>query len=282
MSYIIKIPGADFSNSGLPKLREQARGFDKAGLVGLFLFEEGNVGDVVSGPWADSSGSGHQLTLYANRQAPTRRSYGIDVNSVNGVILQSDIPSSLTEFTVIAGLRNNLPGSEASVYYHWFGATDNAYPADPSASHSSNAYPSPNFDARVAAGDYAIYAADANIFGSNRAMRLLPSDGATIGDAIAISYRIDGPGQQGAHSTLSGLLQKVTDADITTKFNGSQTGFYTFGWWPFGTARTAQTVPAQLYGFAIYNRYLSDSETVDNLRAMAAIAASRGVTLNGA
>ena len=76
MSFIVKIPGADFSNSGLPKLSRTVMSFPAANLQGLWLAQDGAVGAGVSS-LSDSAGNNNTATLMSDFVPPVRTSAGL-------------------------------------------------------------------------------------------------------------------------------------------------------------------------------------------------------------
>lgn len=81
----IVIPGADFSGLGLPRFTPRALGFPAEGLAGLYLFEDGEVGDAVSVA-VDSSAAGANATLLSGSASPTRSAEGIAFTTGNGIM----------------------------------------------------------------------------------------------------------------------------------------------------------------------------------------------------
>jgi hypothetical protein len=86
MTLRIKYTGADFSGSGLPKLRRTRFGFDADSLAALYLLQDGSAGAPYTGVVVDSSGKGKNASLLTASQPPVRQSYGMGLPYGGGLI----------------------------------------------------------------------------------------------------------------------------------------------------------------------------------------------------
>lgn len=119
MSIVIRVKGANFSNSGLPKLIPTIAGFTTENLKGLFLFEEGTVDQAHSGQFVDSSGLGNHGTLRGNWLQPTKKAFGMQ-GGAGGIAINTGIAAG-QKLTVVLGVKFNEPDPASNVYPLIFG-----------------------------------------------------------------------------------------------------------------------------------------------------------------
>ncbi|MEM7709376.1 MAG: hypothetical protein AAF264_01215 [Pseudomonadota bacterium] len=278
---ITTLPDADFSSSRAPRARPLRYGFDVTGLKGLWLFEDGDIDQPHVGPFQDYSGLGSDLTLYTGRTAPIRRSYGLEVADVDGLILESAISSGLAEFTMLAAVKPRLPGDEAGVYQTIFGSTDTPLPPADTGRHDHQTFPVINFDGTspAASAEWAVFDYSGDVFGSVRPVVDGGSAGGSLNDAVVLDFAVSASADTARIGTHLSTPRTFTSQALGDYYSQSRSGVLTFGAWPEGFSRTVASPQAELYGFALYDRYL-DAEALTYARAaMTARIEARGVTL---
>lgn len=150
MGIVIRIKGADFSGSGLPKLKTLRAGFPTEGLQGLYLFEEGEAGAAHAGQFIDSSGKGNHAAIRANWLQPTKRSYGME-GAAGGIaiVLPFNFGQSFTCAMAVALPTEPEPASGARYPIILAAANDvGATPASAANGASGNAL----INSQIAAG----------------------------------------------------------------------------------------------------------------------------------
>ena len=109
----IKIPGADFSGSTLPKFRRLVAGFDAANLDALYLCEDGAVGGAITA-LQDASGNGRHLSFYAGSGTVVRTAAGVssaDVATAFACAPGLSMARSCTVFGVVRSNRAYIAGT---------------------------------------------------------------------------------------------------------------------------------------------------------------------------
>ncbi len=273
MSFIIKIKGADFSASGLPVLKQTVLGFPGEGLAGLYLFEDGTVDAAHVGPFVDSSGRENDAVVYSDFAAPVNRSYGLEVTDGSGLIIDTGIPQG-GEFTVVACLNNTMDSAVLDGYPTIFGDTGNNIPANKSASGSNNPRLSINMGlSGSSTNDIALFNNAGNLL--NGATRVKVSESqygsGNQPSILALTISADTVGFR----TFSGFDHSITDADISAAYTGVA-GTMAVGIWAHGSP---DGISGRLYGYAIYDRALSDTEIAEAMAAMNTRVAARGVVV---
>lgn len=273
MSLIMKIAGADFSESGLPKLKQTVLGFPGEGLAGLYLFEDGAVDAVHTSSFLDSSGRKNNAVLFSDFAAPVNRSYGLEVTDVAGLILDTGIPQG-ADFTVVACLKNTIDTAPQDGFPTWFGDIENGIPVNKAGTGSNSPRFAPNMSLSSDSNNNGLY----GLLGMfpNGASRVSVNEVAygRADEPAIISFKVSADSVD--FSTLSGFSYSAVDPDIATAYAGSA-GNMTIGLWTHGTYSTSIT--GQLYAFAIYERALSDVEISEAMAAMNSRVAARGITV---
>lgn len=265
MSVIIRVPGADFSDSGLPKLQRQIYGIPADGIVGLYLFEDGTEGDAVS-QITDLSGNGNNAELYATSDTATKRSYGIEISGVLGSAFNTGIQQT-PEFTVIACAKHKVQEVDYSGYPTFFTDTGGGY----SNGHANRL--SLNIDLNTPADTVGVYDYGSEITGTTR--DTIPSSKQLASNPFIVSLAISGSSGEYKFKSISGYSNSATgkSAEIANEYNGLSSTML-IGFWPHGNDAA---VDSEVYAYAIYDRLLSDAEIATAMSAIKARVESRGV-----
>jgi hypothetical protein len=273
MSLIIKIAGADFSASGLPKLKASVFGFDAEGLLGLYLFEDGVIDTSHPGPFLDSSGRNNDAVVFSDFASPIQRGYGLEVADTAGLIIDTGIIQS-AEFTVVACLRNTIDSSVVSGYPTWFGDTGNNIPSKKSAQGTNQPRLTANMQITTSVNRNGIFSLNGLMMNGRTRYDVSEANYGSASAPAVMSMRVGGDSV--SFKTVSGYSVSETDVDISQGYlNLSDT--MTVGLW--GHAGLNSGISAELYGFAIYDRALSDAEMAEAMAAMNARVSARGVVV---
>lgn len=273
MSLIMKIAGADFSASGLPTLKQTVFGFPADGLAGLYLFEDGDVDTAHVGSYLDSSGRQNNAELFSDFAAPVNRSYGLEVTDGSGLIMNTGIQQT-GDFTILVCANLTMDPDLLDGYPTYTGDTGNAIPATRGATGNNTprlvintALQGSEIDTNGLYSHNSTYTAGA----SRIAVGKSAYGGANQPAILALSVQSDVVNFR----TLSGYGTTYTDSDITPGYSSLDENIL-LGLWAHGAPGD---LSGRLYGFAVYERGLSDSELSEAMSAMNARVASRGVTV---
>jgi hypothetical protein len=118
MSLIQRVPGADFSGSGLPTLVRTRMGFPVTGLRALYLFEDGAAGEAYTGTGGlvtDSSGNAAHATI-ATGSAATKTAEGISTGESlsSGFMAKTPLDYDDSFHMVIVARNRTPPGTSIS------------------------------------------------------------------------------------------------------------------------------------------------------------------------
>lgn len=274
----IIVPGADASQSTLPKFVSYPRGFPSLGLRRLYLFEDGLLNQPVSEGYTDSSYEKVAASNFIDYPSPVRSAAGISVVDPLGLAIdtQLDQPS---EFTVVACLRHTIdvPAlGAASTSYLWTSDSGNGAPA--SASGSFTASPRPVPGARLGVNStynlHAIWESPLLTMPQSPQMFTEANMGRPSNFKV-MAWGVSRSLNQLALAGLPGYLFKRDDADIAAAFAPVAGRKMLVGIWP---RQSQLPTTGEIVGFAIYDRYLmSDGSHIPAMNAMKAIAVARGV-----
>tara|TARA_B110000196_G_scaffold317906_1_gene332068 strand:- start:3734 stop:4555 length:822 start_codon:yes stop_codon:yes gene_type:complete len=271
MSLIMKIAGADFSAFGLPTLKQTVFGFPADGLVGLYLFEDGDVDTAHAGVFLDSSGHKNNASLFSDFAAPVNRSYGLEVTDAAGLIINTGLPQT-SEFTIVGCYNLTMDTATEEGYPTLTGDTGNKIPASKAATGSNNPRLALNVDLTGSKLSNGVYSsAGVMINGSARASVPAGYGQSDQPAILALTVASDTVGIQ----TLSGYKFSAQDADILSGYAALDEEIL-IGLWKHGAT---SALSGRLYGFAIYERGLDDVEISEAMAAMNARVAARGVVV---
>lgn len=269
MGLAIVIKGADFSASKLPKLRPTIKGFPAVGLAGLYLLQDGDEGSH-TGTFVDSSGNGNHGEIVGDYVTPAQRSYGVEVLDGAGLVINTGIQQP-SDFTVIGCLKSSMDNATASGWPAWFGDTENQIPLTKAAPGDNGPRLAPNQDfSGTQIASNGVYAQDGIMLPFSR-----HSYGASehANERVVMGMRV--AGDVVSLRSLGGKNFTHTDPDIKSGYE-NQTGKMCVGYWKHGGFTG---LAAELYGFAIWDRALSDEEYIAALDAMGKHAEAQGVSV---
>jgi hypothetical protein len=265
MSVIIRIPGADFSSSGLPKLQRQIYGIPADSLTALYLFEDGADGATVS-TVTDSSGNGNHAELYAVSDPATKRSYGIEVAGNIGSTFDTGIVQT-PEFTVIACAKHKVLELDYAGYPTFFTDTEGGY----SNGHGNRL--SLNIDLNTPNNTVGVYDYGAEIIGSAR--KLVPASEQLASDPFIVGLAVSGSAGEYKFKSITGYKNSATSkaVEIANEYNGLSSTMLV-GCWPHGADAA---VDSEIYAYAIYDKLLTDEEMSQAMTAIKSRVQLRGV-----
>lgn len=267
MSVIIRIPGADFSESGLPKLQREIHGILADNLVGLYLMEDGTNGQAVT-TLTDSSGNGNHAELYAGTTAATKQSYGLETAGIIGSAYNTGITQT-AEFTVIACLKHKVAEVDYAGYPTFFTDTAGGF----SSGHGQRLA----LNIALSGGGIntvGTYDASDVILGTGR--RLIPSSKQISSEPFVVALGVSKQEGVAKLQSVTGYNFTATgkSAEIATKYD-NLTSKMLIGIWPHGADAP---IAGEVYAYAIYDKLLSDVEIAQAMTAIKARVQLRGVT----
>lgn len=277
MSYI-KLNSAAGGSTGLGKITRLIAGMPTAGLLGLWLYEdEAAAGQPMPDVILDRSGNGNHLSRHGVWAPPVKRSHGIDVTDLAGMMYDSPIEAGRPAFTFLVALKVRTPGSEAGVALNFVAATANNYPANPAgASIFNDPFPTLNFLGSTLSGSFGVYDHNSDILGNGN--RLMMTGSQPIrNEAAIIAVTVDGPNNTIRIGATKGVEGVRTDPLIGAYFSGAAKGNFVLGCWPQGTARTAASPQAEIYASALYDGALDATRRADAMARLRAKIEARGV-----
>ena len=275
---LITLPNANFAATGLGQVTRLINGMPQADLIGLWLFDEGNDGDPVNSV-ADRSGFGNHATLRDDWSAGVRRSYGMEVTTNEGTVLQTAIPinPSGQKLTVFVAGANTLPGSEAQTYNTWVGASANPGMALPTDSHTNAPSLALNYTGNDASPAWQILDISADMIGQTVLNQ--GSNQPDYGDPGIAAIETDGLNNTAKLHALGAASLSVSNAAVGTFYDGvTNRGNLEFGVWPHTTVRSAASTIAHVYAVAAYARTFTETEAQAHMAYMQTIAEAKGVT----
>jgi hypothetical protein len=272
MSLILKVAGANFSQSGLPKLKQTILGFPAEGLAGLYLFEDGSVDTAHTGEFLDSSGRANNASLFSDFSAPVNRSYGLEVTDGAGLILNSGIKQP-SQFTILVCANLSMPTDSHNGYPTYTGDTGNGIPSSKASSGNNSPRLAINTALQGADDSNGLYSANSEMLRGKARIRVPEG---TYGSAnqpalMALSVGLDSL----MFRTLSGFKAPVSDPDIQTGYAAVNEDVL-LGLWAHGSPGG---ISGRLYGFAVYERALNDDEMSEAMAAMNTRVSARGVVV---
>lgn len=269
----IVIPGIDASQSGLGRSLPLVRGLPADGLQALYLFDNGQVGQPVN-QFVDLSGKRNHGHLYGNYAAPVQRTWGVEVQSVNGLMIATGVPVGQSA-TVVLALEARVPGNESGVFPTHFGTTANAYNIDPAAYVANANTPVVNFSGAGAFGSYALFdgTTGTSVLGATRTALV---GGPGNSQPAVLGLRINGPANTMGLRANSGAEQVVSRASIGSHY-AQDRGEILLGAWGQGSQRTAASPNYRLFGAAVYDRVLDDEMLSVAMRGIRRQAEAAGI-----
>lgn len=274
---LITLPNANFSATGLGRVRRFINGMPVTNLLGLWLFDDGNEGDLLTSV-ADYSGLGNHATVMPNWTAPTRRSYGAEVTTNEGTAFDTGLPinPSGQKMTVFVAGLNNLPGDEASTFNQWSGSTANGGMASPSTSNSNEPALVLNYNGTDSTGRWQVFDAGADMTGTYTIAQ--DEYQPAYGEATVAAIDIDATTDTAKLHVLGAPTLTVSNSGIGTFYDGlTDQGNLAIGAWAHALSRSATSNIAQIYGVAAYAGTFTDAEAQEYMGFLRDIAVARGV-----
>lgn len=268
----MKIAGADFSASGLPTLKQTVFGFPADGLAGLYLFEDGDVDTAHVGSYLDSSGRQNNAELFSDFAAPVNRSYGLEVTDEAGLILNTGIPQT-GEFTILACVNLTMDTVDNDGYPTYTGDTGNRIPATRESYGDNSLRLALNVSLQNSTYSNGVFS-DGGVMLNGSGRNVIDPElygGSDEPAVLALTVSADTVRIQ----TLSGYSFSAQDSDIAAGYADLDEEIV-IGLWKHNIT---SAISGRLYGFAIYDRGLSESEVSEAMSAMNARVASRGVAV---
>ncbi len=268
MSVIIRIPGADFSNSNLPKLQRQIHGIIADNLVGLYLMEDGTNGQAVT-TLTDSSGNANHAELYDGLTAATKQSYGLETAGVIGAAYDTGITQT-AEFTVIACLKHKVAEVDYSGYPTFFTDTAGGF----SSGHAQRLALNIDMNTEPTYNTVGVYNFGSEIIGSVR--KLIPSSAQLGSEPFVVALGVSKQSGVATFQSVTGYNFTATgkSAEIAAKYD-NLTSKMLIGIWPHSTDAP---IDGEVYAYAIYDKLLTDEEISQAMTAIKARVELRGVT----
>lgn len=267
MSVVIRIPGADFSESGLPKLQREIHGIFADNLVGLYLIEDGINGEGVT-TLTDSSGNGNHAELYDGLTVATKQSYGLETAGIIGSAYDTGITQT-AEFTVIACLKHKVPEVDYQGYPTFFTDTAGGF----SSHHAQRPSLNIDFDNETAYNTVGVYDFGSEIMGTTR--RLIPSSQLIGSEPFVVALGVSKQSGVATFQSVTGYNFTATgkSAEIAAEYD-NLTSKMLVGIWPHAADAA---IDGEVYAYAIYDKLLSDSEMSRAMTAIKARVELRGV-----
>ena len=274
---LIKLPNADFSAAGLGTVTRLVSGMPVADLVGLWLFEDGDLDDEITAV-ADASGNGNTATLKAGWSAGIKRSYGVETPNNDGMVYETLLPINPAgrKMTVFVAGMNTLPGSGAGDFNNWVGLSNSTDMATPGAQHPNDHAIVLNYDGTAAVGHWQLFDNGSTIMGQATVGTDGPDD---YNEAGVAGIEIDGATGTAKVYQLGHATATRTDAGISSHYDGAtDRGTMSFGPWAHAATRSASASIAQTYAVAAYLRTFTDAEAQAHMTYLRDRVALRGVT----
>jgi len=226
---LITLPNADFSGAGLGQVQRFINGMPLSDLLGLWLFDDGADGDPLTSV-ADKSGQGNHAALRSGWTAGLKRSYGMEVATIDGTALQTAIPVNPAgrKMTVFVAGANTLPGDESSVFNNWTGSTDNEGMVAPTDSHLNGPALTLNYTGGDTTPAWQVFDNSSDMMG--QIILVTGSNQPAYSAATVSGIEIDGTAGGVALHTLGAATQSVTNANVSAFYDGvTERGDLEFG-----------------------------------------------------
>ncbi|QDL92556.1 hypothetical protein FDP22_12645 [Paroceanicella profunda] len=275
---IITLKDVSFAGAGLGTATELIRGIPKAGLLGLYMMDEAEIGAPVSS-LADISGNGNTATLRSGWTAPIQRDYGLEVAGPHGTVFRTPIPTNPSgrKRTMYMVQTPLLPGNEASVYSYLFGASGNGGMALPTDNHTNAPFPALRYYGIGASGIYDVYDLALDILGATTVKYSAPP---TFGEPSLASFSYDGAAPRIEMNVQSGDTRFSTNAAIGTFLDGTTDyGTIEFGIWGHQVARSAANPLGRMHMVAIYETFYDTAAQLKHMAFMAKAMQARSVVV---
>lgn len=261
-------------------------------LVALYDMKGGSVGQGFFGPYPDLSGNGHEGLIYGDRAAPIQRAEGLEVADLNGLVVTTGIPATLTQYTVVVGARmrtaaqttnpENTDAAISQLAHHLFGSTMGT--GTTKGGNHTVAGTAIGFSVN----QNRVYQRDPSAWISGVPRDYLVAGAGQAGQNIIMTREVDGPGGSVRLSTLSdpvGILHTNAsngDTRITDRFDGGDdTGFFAWGAWPNALVRPTASPTVDLFFVALYAGVL-DADRKSKIQAAGALLMqNRGLAVLG-
>lgn len=285
MVMVITVDGTGDPGTGLGRIIPLIDGMPPDGLMALIDFDGGTEGAAFSGPFIDKSGNGRNFSLKAGYQAPIQRSYGVDVVSPHGAVMNTGLSGTFTDLTVITALTPLIPGGESGLTINCFSGNQSGFDdGNPANSNpTSTTFPTINMIGSGATGNWALYADATSLpWGVGNRQVFTGSPGYSQPAILAVS--MSGTEQL---SGVTGLIRMmaygqvektISSAAIASFFDGvTVRPDIVAGIWPTTSGRSSAPVLARLHSVAVYSRSMSSAVMAETLSYMNARLVDRGV-----
>lgn len=277
MPLTIKIPGANFAGSGLPKFERTIAGFPLSNIKGLYLFEDGALNGAYSSA-LDSSGMGNNAPLAAGAAAGVRGAQGLASTSlVNPAVFNAPGLSLGQAFSAVLVGKSDMSTNVTGAYpWWWRPSPDITTGVDSNQTNGTNRE-AINFDASTTNNDasvgwvHGLGYMDGTTAGLTR--RDLSATGAprfTSWFAVAFSFN---PAANRYRLTFAGQSFETVNS-IPGAASAGKTGTHLFGVGRWGVNTNNQ--PGKIGLFGLY----SGEKSIADLNALVAAAKAR-MTLRG-
>ncbi len=291
----IVIPGADFSGSGIPRNIRYIPGTEipAAGALGLWALDEGSPDSLYDGDFANRVPGSGPARVLSGWSPPRRRSFGMEVESPNGTLIDTGISAKRSQFTQALVYRAAANPGVPDPYLLALmlsSDTDMGLPADNSGNFNLNSFPGIRWGVGVTLNSHRsgeLIAMNSTL-SSTGSTSVLPSGMAAHSQWIAAALSIDGEAGTVRIQTLTGSWS-TSDAErgntlirdyFVTNLE-SRNGNHLFGIAPNSTGRAGAGPIGGVCCGAIHGYAMAPDEIDSVLRGLAKIGVDRGVTVAG-
>ncbi|MDS9468221.1 hypothetical protein RGQ15_11650 [Paracoccus sp. MBLB3053] len=288
----IIIPGVSAPQSGAGRNFRYLPGTEVPALDPLFFydFSDGIVGQAYSGAFTNLAG-GVNGSIIGTRAAPLRTTAGMQVESVNGLLINTGISTQRSSY-VLAALLRMLPkasGSPATYNLGLLTATDsNTIQADPTANTSMTGFPGIGFSLNDNNQSLMGFSNGLAPAGSSSTNSQIPTGLAVQNTWFPVALNIDGPTGRAKIHTLQGVEDRsdgitgdtwIRDFFVTNL--AARSGNLVVGINPNGNPRAVAGPLGTLVCAGAFDGNRSDDEVTAILTGMAKIAANRNLAVAG-
>lgn len=296
----IVVPGADCSASGIPRNTRYVPGtkIPEAGMLGVFLFEDGEVNAWHNGEFANSIRGGQPGRVFRGWSAPQMRNFGtapggFRVTDVNGSLIDTRIPAQRSQFTVAYVAKTHPKHGTPNPYnlVHILSSdTANAIPATNAGTlnllNSSSIWGIGSSHSDGEIGQFMRYGSPLSLGGANFTKMATSLGVQDQWNAFAIS--VNGPAGAIRFQTLTDY-RTISDAeqgstriyDTFVTNLAQRDGTFLIGATPNGSGRDSSGPLADVMAGAVSGFAESAAGIEAILRGLAEVAADRGVTVAG-
>lgn len=276
---LITVKNANFSGSGLGKVRRLLHGVPQDALAGLWLCADSALGDPIAAV-PDRSGGAYDAVVRAGWPSGIQRSYGLEVTTPAGTALRTTLPVNPPgrRVTVFVCGSNTIPGSEAGLYNSWAGSTSNTGMSTPAGSHGNAPALTLVYAGVDASPRWGVFDSSSDMIGMptlSDPLIGLPA----FGQPSVAAMDIDGVTGTVKLHVLGQPTRSVTDPRVSAFYDGvTNRGSVEIGIWPYAAVRSAAPSIGQLYMASAYYKTFGEAEAQSCMGFMRGVAETRGVT----